>query len=57
MKPRPPKSNWIFLLLLLLVVLGLSGCGTTEPDNMSARPWNSPKGWETGFPAGIYEGR
>jgi hypothetical protein len=51
------QQNWLFFVLLLLAGLGLSGCSTTEPDNMSARPWNSPKGWETGLPAGMTEGR
>jgi hypothetical protein len=46
-------------LLLLLIVAGvlLAGCATTEPDNASARPWNQPRGWETGLPPGMYEGR
>jgi hypothetical protein len=43
--------------LLLLAVILLSGCATAEPDNMSARPWNSPKGWENGLPSGMLEGR
>lgn len=36
------------LLLLGGVSLLLTGCATTEPENASARPWNSPKGWEYG---------
>ena len=28
----------------------VTGCSTVEPDNHSARPWNSPKGWENGVP-------
>jgi hypothetical protein len=43
--------------LLLLAVVLLSGCATAEPDNLSARPWNSPKGWENGLPNGMMEGR
>jgi len=35
----------------------MSGCATADPDNVSQRPWNSPKGWETGLPAGMFEGR
>jgi hypothetical protein len=49
------------LLLLATFALGLMltvGCKTTdEPENTSVRPWNSPKGWETGLPAGMTEGR
>lgn len=47
--------------LLATVALGFTllatGCGTTEPDNMSTRPWNSPKGWEGGVPGMLYDRR
>ena len=46
-----------FLLLLGVTVICLSGCASTDPDNLSERPWNSPKSWETGLPSGITEGR
>jgi len=49
--------RWVFLLLLALGTLGLSGCASTEPDNLSERPWNTPKGWENGLPSGMTEGR
>ncbi len=44
-------------LLLLLAVAGvaLSGCASTESENMSARPWNTPQSWETGMPSGMYD--
>jgi hypothetical protein len=46
------------LLSLLVVLVGVAaGCKTTEPDNLSSRPWNSPRGWETGLPSSINEGR
>ncbi|MGC3959377.1 MAG: hypothetical protein QM813_15960 [Verrucomicrobiota bacterium] len=45
------------LLLLLTVAALLTGCATAEPDNLSVRPWNSPKGWENGLPSGMMEGR
>jgi len=48
------------LCLLFVVVAGLavSGCATTEDaDNAAARPWNSPRGWESGLPSGINDGR
>lgn len=45
-------------LLLLLVTVGVSGCATTEDtDNASVRPWNAPKGWETGLPTQMYDRR
>jgi len=45
------------LFLFLLALAGLSGCATSDPDNLSQRPWNSPKSWETGLPTSILEGR
>ena len=44
-------------LLLAVVALWTGGCATAEPDNLSERPWNAPKGWETGLPMGLNEGR
>lgn len=50
--PRPA-------LWLLLIVAGLlvGGCATEESGNMSSRPWNTPKGWETGLPSALTEER
>lgn len=45
-----------FLLLALSLIL-LNGCATADPDNASARPWNSPKSWEGGMPSSVFEGR
>jgi len=42
---------------LVAIVATLCGCASTESENASTRPWNSPKGWETGLPAGMTEGR
>jgi len=38
------------LLLLVLAALAtvISGCASTDPDNASVRPWNSPEGWQGG---------
>ena len=47
----------LFLLALGYVVLSGIGCATTESENLSERPWNSPRGWETGLPSSINEGR
>ena len=49
-------SNPRHALLLFLVLAGfaLAGCASTEPENMSERPWNTPKGWETGMPNTMY---
>ena len=47
----------VLLLLLASAVFVFSGCATTESENLSERPWNSPKSWETGLPSGLMEGR
>jgi hypothetical protein len=49
-------SGWSGLAALLLTLV-LSGCATAEPDNLSARPWNSPQGWETGLPSSMTQGK
>lgn len=46
----------LLLGLMLAAWLG-GGCASTEPDNLSQRPWNAPKSWETGLPTSILEGR
>jgi len=52
------NSPSALLLLLLLTAFGLTACSTTEDsDNASVRPWNTPKGWETGLPSNMTEGR
>ncbi len=50
-------GNPFLLWLLLAAMVGLAGCATTESENLSERPWNAPKGWETGLPSTINEGR
>jgi hypothetical protein len=42
--------KWLLLLLLGLLLFGVAGCETNEPDNASVRPWNSPQGWEGNSP-------
>jgi len=44
---------------LAAVFVGLLvGCASTEDSaNLSERPWNAPKSWEHGMPAGMFEGR
>jgi hypothetical protein len=44
----------------LLLAVGLAfaiGCATTEEDNLSERPWNAPKSWESGLPQQMMQGR
>jgi len=52
-------GNWraALVLLLALAAVIVSGCASTESENLSERPWNSPKSWESGLPSGLTEGR
>jgi hypothetical protein len=46
------------LLLATCACLLLPGCASTDDsENLSERPWNAPRSWETGLPAGMMEGR
>ena len=47
----------MLLTAALLAGFATSGCKTPEPENESARPWNSPRGWESGIPGFSNEGR
>jgi hypothetical protein len=49
----------LFALLLVGLAFGLLGCAGPEPENASARPWNSPTGWQSGggLPGTMNEGR
>jgi hypothetical protein len=49
------NPRWALLLLLSLAALGLSGCASTESENVSERPWNAPQGWENGLPGAMYD--
>jgi hypothetical protein len=53
------NPRWVLLAIALAGLLGMTGCATTgdEPENMSERPWNAPKGWENSLPGGMMEGR
>jgi hypothetical protein len=53
---RFKKPAWCYLFLLLAGFL-FGGCASTDPSNESVRPWNAPKDWENGMPAGMMEGR
>jgi hypothetical protein len=47
------KSSKSILLIALLLCCFAAGCATTETENVSERPWNTPKGWEHGLPGGM----
>ena len=50
-----PNIRCLLLLLGLSMSWGLMGCATN--DELSSRPWNSPKNWENGLPSQMMEGR
>jgi len=57
MKTLVSRPRRALLLLLALAALGAAGCSTTESDNVSSRPWNSPASWETGgLPSSMNQG-
>ena len=53
MKFRGGHSGWLFLLLLAAFVISISGCASTDSENVSSRPWNQPQGWESGSLPGM----
>jgi hypothetical protein len=57
MKCLVARPHRLLLLLGLLALLGAMGCASTDPENLSERPWNAPKMWENGLPSGMMEGR
>lgn len=48
-------SSFLLLTLFALLLLGATGCASTDPENASVRPWNAPIGWENGIPSGMYQ--
>ncbi len=49
-----------FVRSLLLAGLGITSllvAGCKTDDELSARPWNTPKTWENGLPASMTEGK
>jgi hypothetical protein len=58
MKALLAQGRALLALALVLAGLALSGCATTEEsENASSRPWNQPRGWETGLPSSMYDRR
>ena len=46
----------LFLLFAACTLL-FTACKTTEPENLSERPWNGQQGWQSGLPSTINQGR
>jgi hypothetical protein len=58
MKPvQSGTIRWILLLALPVLLTVIAGCSSTDPENQASRPWGAPKGWETGLPSSMTEGR
>ena len=49
--------RFVLALLTAAALLSLTGCASTESENASSRPWNTPTKWESGLPGGMSEGR
>jgi hypothetical protein len=46
------------LLLCVVALIALPGCSSTKGQTeVSERPWNAPRGWESGLPPSLYEKR
>jgi len=51
MKAR--AAHLLLVLALVAFAAVISGCSSTEPDNASVKPWNSPEGWQNGSLGGM----
>lgn len=47
----------LLALAACAAALWVSGCASTNSENLTETPWNTPKSWETGFPTGMTEER
>ncbi len=59
MKPSPANSGhsrWLLAAFALALAWLASGCASNN-ENLSERPWNAPRSWETGLPSGMMEER
>jgi hypothetical protein len=48
-------AHLLLLLALAAFAVVVSGCSSTESDNASVRPWNSPEGWQGGALDGMMD--
>jgi hypothetical protein len=46
-------AQLVLLLALASLAAFVSGCASTESDNASVRPWNTPQNWEGGSLGGM----
>tara|TARA_Y100000588_G_scaffold351209_1_gene402846 strand:+ start:339 stop:515 length:177 start_codon:yes stop_codon:yes gene_type:complete len=43
------KFSLSLIALALVILSGTAGCAGVEAGNTSARPWNEPRGYDTGI--------
>jgi len=48
-------AHLFLMLVLTALAMAISGCASTEPENESVRPWNSPEGWQGGSLGGMMD--
>lgn len=46
---KTSAAKYLLLLTLGGILVLFCGCASTDPDNASVRPWNTPQGWENGL--------
>jgi len=46
-------AHLVLLIAVAVIAVFSSGCASTESDNASVRPWNSPEGWQNGMLGGM----
>ena len=49
--------RWLLVVAAIGGWLVVSGCASTDTENESERPWNSPHMWEHGLPPEMMQGR
>ncbi len=40
----------LMIAVLLALAWASSGCKSADSENVSSRPWNTPRGFDTGLP-------
>jgi hypothetical protein len=45
----------LLALVLAALAFAITGCASTESDNASVRPWDTPEGFESGALGGMMD--
>lgn len=54
--PNSHIHRAVLVAVTLIALPWVQGCATNE-ENLSERPWNTPRSWETGLPSSMTEER